>query len=82
MSNEKPKILISTKDIVYVITLMGLIVAFFVRFALIEAKVEDHDKQLKEHNLDVIVRDVREIKEDIKEIDISVEEIKDIVRAL
>ena len=45
---------ISTKDIVYAITICAMIVTFFVRIALIEAKVERNTLVLDTYNLPVI----------------------------
>ena len=45
---------ISTKDIVYAITICAMIVTFFVRIALTEAKVERNTLVLETYNLPVI----------------------------
>ena len=45
---------ISTKDIVYAITIGAMIVTFFVRIALTEAKVERNTLVLETYNLPVI----------------------------
>ena len=42
---------ISTKDIVYAITICAMIVTFFVRIALTEAKVERNTLVLETYNL-------------------------------
>ena len=45
---------ISTKDIIYAITIGAMIVTFFVRIALTEAKVERNTLVLETYNLPVI----------------------------
>jgi len=45
---------ISAKDITFIITIVAMIVAFFVRIALVEAKVERNTLVLETYNLPVI----------------------------
>ena len=68
MNGTKPKFTFSTKDIIYAITLIGMIITFFVRFALLEAKVEIHEEERKLYNVAVIASDIDNIKDDVAEI--------------
>ena len=70
MSNEttKPKVFITSKDIAYILTIGAMIVTFFVRFALLETKVEQHEDKFKIYEPAVMSNDIKNIKDDIAEI--------------
>ncbi len=45
---------ITVKDIAFIITITGLIIAFFVKFEVMKGQVEKNTKMLEDNNLELI----------------------------
>lgn len=74
------KFKLTTKDIGYIITILTMIVGFFVKIALVQDQVARNTKQLTDHSLEIISYRMDEMKQDMASIEAKVDRLLILVK--